>query len=130
YATAALIGDVAAMCGKEKIEEIFSRAELSAEELESLWADLSGPDGVRAYRAVLRLGAAGPRGAEFLEGRLKKGTDPDERRIAQLIADLDHEEFGRREQASRDLEALGGKAGPALRQALEGRPSAEVRARA
>jgi hypothetical protein len=122
---AALVCDVAALCGKEKVEEIFP----SAEELKSLWTDLGDADGLRAYRAVMRLGATGPGGAEFLEGRLKKGTDPDERRLAQLIADLDHEEFARREKASRELEALDGKAGPALRQALEGRPSAEVRAR-
>ena len=102
----------------------------SAEELEGLWADLGGADGARAYRAVRRLGAAGPRGAAFLEGRLKGGPAPEEGRIARLVASLDSDDFATREKATAALEALGARAEPALRPALEGNPSAELRRRA
>lgn len=49
--------------------------------------------------------------------------------LARLIADLDAAQFAVREKATRDLEQLGALARPALRQALAGRPSAEVRQR-
>lgn len=121
--------DVAGLCGKKSLAEAAQLPAPSAEELEGLWADL-GSDGARAYRAVRRLGAAGPRAATFLEGRLKGAAAPDERRTARLIADLDSDDFARREKASAALEALGARAEPALRQALEGNPSAELRRRA
>lgn len=52
-------------------------------------------------------------------------ADPD--RVARLIADLDSPRFGTREKAAEVLEQLGEAALPALRKALAGRPSAEVR---
>ena len=90
---------------------------------------LVGRDGEKAYRAVFELGATGPRGAAFLKGRLTAGTDPNERRIAELIANLDSDDFATREKASRALEDMGARAETALRQALEGNVSAEVRTR-
>jgi hypothetical protein len=126
----ALVCDVAGLCGKKKLGQLVQLPAPSAEELEGLWADLGGADGARAYRAVWRLGAAGPRGATFLEGRLKGGPAPEERRIAGLVAGLDSDDFATREKSSAALEALGARAEPALRQALEGNPSAEFRRRA
>jgi hypothetical protein len=127
---AALVCDVAGLCGKKELGQLVQLPAPSAEELEGLWADLGGADGARAYRAVWRLGAAGPRGAAFLEGRLKDTPAPEEGRIARLVAGLDSEDFATREKASAALEALGAGAEPALRQALEGNPSAELRRRA
>jgi WD40 repeat protein len=127
---AALVCDVAGLCGKKDLGQLVQLPAPSTEELEGLWADLAGADGARAYRAVRRLGAAGPRGAAFLEGRLKAGPAPEERRIAGLVAGLDSDDFATREKASAALEALGARAEPALRQALEGNPSAELRRRA
>jgi hypothetical protein len=127
---AALVCDVAGLCGKKRLGGVAQLPAPSAEELEGLWADLGGADGSRAYRAVRRLGAAGPRGATFLGGRLQGAAAPDERRTARLIADLDSDDFAKREKAAAALEALGARAEPALRQALEGNPSAELRRRA
>jgi HEAT repeat protein len=126
----ALVVNVAAICGKSALAEIIKRADCSAEELEALWAELAGADGVRAYRAILRLGSAGPRSVAFLKERLKKGPGPDQRRLVRLIAELDHDDFARREKAAQELASLGQQAAAALRGALESKPSAEVQRRA
>jgi hypothetical protein len=64
---------------------------------------------------------------------LKKDLQPvtavDKKHIAQLITDLDADDFTVREKASQELEKLGAAAEQALRKVLEGDPSAEVRRR-
>jgi WD40 repeat protein len=125
----ALVCDVAALCGKKKIDEVVKITEPSAEELEGLWVALTGKDGARAYRAIRSMGLAGPRGAAFLKARLQGVKLPSERRIAQLIADLDSNNFTTREKATAELEKYGERAAPALRRTLDGEPSAEVRTR-
>jgi WD40 repeat protein len=125
----ALVCDLAELCGKKKWEEISKSTTPSADELEELWTELSSSDGARAYRAIRKLGLAGPGVAPFLKARLKSDKLPDEQRIAQLIADLDNDKFARRERASRELEKFGAQAEPALRRTLEGKVSAEVRLR-
>jgi hypothetical protein len=124
YDSAALVYDVGELLGGKKP----APPKLSADELENLWTDLSGGDGARAYRAVLRL-AASHQGVPFLGERLAGLPTPDERRLARLLADLDDNDFAVRERATRELERLGKAAEPALRKALEGAPSAEVRTR-
>jgi WD40 repeat protein len=130
YSSAALVYDLAALCDKAGRRAILQPTEPTAAELEGLWAELAGADGARAYRAVRRLGATGSRGAVFLKKRLQGGSaGPDERRIARLIADLDHDDFAVREKASAELEAVGPRAEPALRRALGGEVSLEARTR-
>lgn len=124
-----LVCDVAELCGKKKLEDITKGAPPSREELEGLWVELSSADSVRAYRAIRQLGRAGPRGAAFLKARLKGNKSLEERHIARLIADLDADTFAAREKASAELEKLGIRAQPALRRALQGEASAEVRSR-
>src|SRR5262249_6128104 len=53
----------------------------------------------------------------------------DEQRLEELFADLDHEEFARREVASKELAQRGAEIRPALRHALERAISDEVRQR-
>jgi WD40 repeat protein len=53
----------------------------------------------------------------------------DEQRIQQLVADLDADQFARREQATRQLQELGATAEPALRKALAAKPALELRRR-
>jgi WD40 repeat protein len=125
-----LVCDVAALCGKQKLEEVARHPAPSEDRLEELWAELAGADGAGAYRAVLRLGAAGAKGAALLKRRLKGGAAPDAARIARLIADLDSDDFATREKATAALEVLGAQAGPALRRAVKNATSAEVRIRA
>jgi hypothetical protein len=129
YFPTVLVCDVAELFGKKTMEEIVKSGAPSAEELEGLWAELSGADGARAYRAIRRLGLSGSRGGAFLKARFQGEKPPDERRIARWIADLDADQFATREKASAELEKLGIQAEPALRRTLEGQPSAEVRSR-
>ena len=94
------------------------------------WDDLGGPAPARAYAAVWRL-AAGPDEAviPLLRDRLRAAA-PDPARVAGLVSALDAPGFAAREAAYRELERLGSAAGPALRAALRGTASAEVRDRA
>jgi WD40 repeat protein len=99
-----------------------------AMELAAWWADLAGADAGRAYAAVWRLTEA-PEAVAFLRERVKPVGDADLKKVRQLIADLDSDAFEAREKAFKQLEALGGAALPALREALAAKPSPEVRRR-
>src|SRR5262249_13284835 len=82
----------------------------------------------KAYQAVRTLVAAG-QSVPFLQERLQQGGQLDEKKLAKLIAELDHDQFAVREKATQELEQLGGLAEDALRKALAGRISVEVRRR-
>jgi hypothetical protein len=96
-------------------------------QLNQLWETLRGGHGAAAYRAVRILTAAPERSLPFL----KKHAPPrlDLRHIQRLIADLDNEEFEVRQAATGALTRLGRGVEAPLRQALEGRPTLEVRRR-
>ncbi len=103
--------------------------DLSPARLSQLWADLASKDAVCAQRAVGALIQA-PDAALPLLARSLPPVRPEEMaRVASLIADLDHEEFTRREKAAKELATIGEPAAPALRKALAGKPSPEVRRR-
>jgi WD40 repeat protein len=125
----ALVCDVAALCGGKDVAALRRAVAPSAREREDLWADLAGADGARAYRAIHRLAAGGADAATFLRQRLDTTPAAEDPRVARLIADLDNDDFVAREKASVELEQLGQRAGPALRRALEGDVSPEVRSR-
>jgi RNA polymerase sigma factor (sigma-70 family) len=105
-------------------------ANLGPDQLKTLWADLAGDDAVKAYRAIWTLAAASDQAVPFLEKHLQAAPRPAEaKRLIQLIAELDDDAFAVREKAAAELEKLGELAAPALRKALEAKPSAEVRLR-
>jgi WD40 repeat protein len=87
------------------------------QERDRLWADLAGADAKQAYQAIWRL-AGTPEAARFLGRHLKPITREETARIEQLVKDLDHEEFARRDKANRELQRLGDRAGHVLREAL------------
>src|SRR4051794_8047353 len=76
-------------------------------QLEGWWADLAGADAARAYRAVCSLADRPREAIPFLRPRLRPATTPDPRRLARLLADLDSDRFAARDQATRELAALG-----------------------
>jgi hypothetical protein len=102
---------------------------LSAKEFEALWTDLASGDAARAHRAILALASSPDRAVAFLKDRLRPVETPDPRRLAPLLTALDSTDFAEREQAVRELEGLGFAAEPALRRALKGKPSPEMRRR-
>jgi WD40 repeat protein len=100
------------------------------EQLERAWLDLKAQDAKQAYRAVWLLTAAGDDAITLLRRRLQSATDIGNiERIRSLVTDLGHQQFARREVASRQLAEFGAAAEPALVRALANQPSAEVRSR-
>jgi hypothetical protein len=99
---------------------------LTDEQLGALWADLTGADAVRAFRALAGLADHPDQAGPFLREAVKRLPLLDGKRLARLIADLDADEFAARERASKGLAALGAAAAPALRAALRGKPSPEA----
>jgi hypothetical protein len=65
----------------------------------------------------------------LLRTHLKPAAPTDRDRLAKLVKDLDADAFEDREKATDELARLGAAAGSALRKALEGTPSAEVKQR-
>jgi hypothetical protein len=125
---AALVWDVNALLGSRPAPA----EELSADQLESLWADLASADARRAFDAVRRLWGAPKQAVTLLAARLRPVVLPEDvaKRIDRLIAELDSDTLATREEASKGLLALGEVAVPALSRAVEGMRSAEVRRRA
>jgi WD40 repeat protein len=107
----------------------FAAADLTPPGLESEWADLAGGDGFKVHKAVWALAAAPKQALPLLRDVLKPVQPADAKRVAQLVKDLDSDDFDTREKASADLEKIGEPAAPALRKALEGTPTAELRVR-
>jgi hypothetical protein len=103
------------------------RAADPAPRLDALWADLASPDEAKATRAALAL-AASKEAVPFLKDRLKP-VKADSKHVAQLIEQLDSEEFARREQAADELNYLGKFIKADLEKALAAKPSAEVKKR-
>ncbi len=89
---------------------------------------LPGPD--PADEALLKAAGLGTDGPALLEFFRKRTVSPDdEKRAAELVAQLGDEQYARREQATRQLKALGQAALPALRRAAQ-TGDAEVKRRA
>jgi RNA polymerase sigma factor (sigma-70 family) len=93
------------------------------------WKALADRDAARAYDAVLALAAAPAATVAFLGARLRPAPAK-AAKLKDLLADLDSDEFARREKATRALRQLGKGAEPALRKVYQASPSLEVHARA
>jgi WD40 repeat protein len=98
-------------------------------ELEALWGDLAGADGVRADRAIWSLAGCAEQTVPLLKRKLRPVPAVAPARLARLVAALDSDEFAVRDRAHRELEELGELAEAALRKALTSRPSPEARRR-
>jgi WD40 domain-containing protein len=89
---------------------------------------LTGDDARRAWEATWAL-AADPDGPMRLRERFPPNKEPSPETIRGWIADLDHPTFARREAAETALAKAGRFSEPAVRKALEGKPTAEARQR-
>ncbi len=117
--TTALVWDLTGLRGKM----------CPSRDLQELWSALAEPDAAAAYRAIWDLTAAPREAVAFLRERLRRMEPPEEKRIAQWVRDLDSPDFAAREHASEELAKLDCLAEPALRKALGGQPSLEMRRR-
>lgn len=89
---------------------------------------LVGEDAQRAWEAIWAL-AANPDGPTLLRERFPPIAEPKPETVQAWIADLDHPTFARREAAETALAKAGPLTEPAVRRALEGKPTAEARQR-
>jgi WD40 repeat protein len=108
------------------------KADFTREDVDRLWADLADADAGKAFGAMKVLRANGTPAVSLLKERLRPvaATDPAKiAKIARLITDLDQNAFTARESATKQLSELGELAEPALRAALNDKPSAEKRRR-
>jgi WD40 repeat protein len=102
-------------------------AKLGDKDEEALWTDLASPDAGKAYRAIGRL-AAEDKTVSLLRRRMEATTG--RRALWQKwIADLDHDEFKVRENASEALRRLGSEAYFFLRRAAAEQTPLETRRR-
>lgn len=103
--------------------------QLTAAHWRELWNNLADKDASGARMAVDELILAGGAALPFLEKELRPIPPAKMPPIAALIADLDHEEFIRRDKASTELEKIGELAAPALHKVLKEKPPLETRRR-
>lgn len=97
----------------------------------ALWTDLNG-DARPAYRLLQGLQAHPEAAVALVRANLPpaRGRPATAAEIEKWIADLDHDEFDRREQAGKALAEVGKAAAPALTAALQGQPTPEKKRRA
>jgi WD40 repeat protein len=95
-------------------------------EMNRLWAELAVDDAERAYQAGRKLIASPMATVEYVRAHLAPGPPNN---APALIAALDDQSFKVRQQAQRELEALGASAELAITAALSGKLSLEMRAR-
>jgi RNA polymerase sigma factor (sigma-70 family) len=99
---------------------------LGRQDLDRLWSDLAGDAGP-AHRAIATLTTVPEEAVPFLAKRLRPVAAPDPEQVRRLLADLDSDQFTMRQAAARALSSFGEQIQPALRQVLQGEPSAELR---
>jgi WD40 repeat protein len=103
--------------------------QLPAADVQTLWADLAGPDGVKAYQAVQTLRTAPGQVVPLLRERLRPAVPVEVETIRQWVADLGGKRFAQRQKASSALEKLGELAVPELTRALGAGVPLETRKR-
>src|SRR5262249_22885707 len=96
---------------------------------ESAWNDLAAREAGESFKSQGRFLAAPAEAVKLFAEKVKPVEPLDPKRIQRLLSDLDSDQFAVRKQASAELEKMGELVVLALRQALEGEPSAEARRR-
>jgi hypothetical protein len=97
--------------------------------LASCWSNLASDDARRGYAALCWLADHPGRAVPYLKAWLRPAVPYNPKRLARLIAQLNGDDYSVRQGATKDLEALGERAEPALRAALARKPPLEVHRR-
>ncbi len=99
-----------------------------ADDWPRFWDDLGSLDGPRVQQATWTLADGGDAVVDLLRKQLHPAK-ADAKRMRELIAGVDSEDFDTRERSMRALAGMGPLAEPALRQALKANLSLEARRR-
>lgn len=102
--------------------------ELTPQQLAELW-DRFGHHDRSAVDDIARMARSPSAAVPFLKQQLQPVPAPDAKRIQQYLADLDSKTFRQRENAAKELEALGQLAGPAIEAKLKEKLPLEARRR-
>jgi WD40 repeat protein len=97
--------------------------------MEQLWNDLASPDAEMAFKSMRQLLATPDQTLALLQRDLQPVPKLLPGRLAKLISDLDADKYSTRQQAATELKKLGEVAELALCQALQNKPSLELRRR-
>jgi WD40 repeat protein len=101
----------------------------TAADLPRLWDDLVSSDAAKAYAASWQLTDAPKEAVRFLQERLRPVSRISAEQIRPLLADLDSDEFQKREAAAARLQEMDNRAEKLLKEALLANPSPEKRRR-
>jgi RNA polymerase sigma factor (sigma-70 family) len=93
------------------------------------WEDLADADAAQVFEAIGRLAAVPAKAIALCRANLKPASDAGQRRIRQLIADLDSPRFAVRQKATTELEKKVEDVEPLLRKALQEAAVLEVKKR-
>jgi len=97
--------------------------------IEAMWTELASNDVPTAFHAVWNVACAGRLATPLLKNKLKMLVPVDRQRITNILADINHEQYGRRDKAVQDLEKVGALCEPLIQQALKNPPSMDARRR-
>jgi hypothetical protein len=125
-----VVWDVAAVTGRPRPKAL----DLTERERDELWERLADADAAKGRDALARLARCGDGAAHLIAARVKDlPAAPGAltaKRLAELLKELDSDDFETREAATRELAAADAKASDELRKLLkEGKVSPEARRR-
>jgi hypothetical protein len=100
------------------------------QKLDGYWADLANSDAKVAFQAMGEMISQPKETTALLAAKLQPVPQVDMTMVDQLVADLDSDNFTKRQKATKDLEKLDAQARPALEKVVANPPSAEARSRA
>ncbi len=98
--------------------------------LDAAWTDLAKRESADAFKAEGVFLAAAPDAIKFFADRIKPDEPLDMKRVQQLLADLDSDQFAQRDAASKALGALGRQVKPYLEETIKTTKSTEAQDRA
>jgi hypothetical protein len=123
--TTALIWDIA---GLEKKAALPGK-DLTAADLQALWAALAGDDAAKASDAIADLAAGAKQAVPFFKANIKAPPAADAKHVEKLIVELDDAQYKVRQNATAELTRLGGQVLPFLKKALAANPTLEAQKR-
>lgn len=101
---------------------------LTPEKLAELWKGLHGT-AAEAHGCMGTLIAAPSQAVPFLGEKLKPVAAMDAERFVRLLKKLDSDQFAQRDEATQELKKMGDAIEPALRKAIQDKPTLETRRR-